>query len=353
MEQIEEYLKGNVIAGPRLSIYDDDSKGRLLTQVLESMQGYNVLSDETKGSIPGINRLIPKEDSGDTIEEDPSEDESNGKSAYQLYEDVMKEIEGRPEFSYSAENDPIYQQYRSAAEKSGSLAMKDTVAQIAALNGGYANSYAQTAGQQTYQSALDSVDNMIPELYEISRKRYESEGDELWKRANSYLDAYSTWEKNETERIKAEIEANKPKSLTPEETKKAQEYLGGLETDAENLYKDGNTNGYKDMYTYIKSLGLDEEGNKEMFKRYGLTSEILREIGIEDPFHSPEYLNIVDDLNMYVRNQPQPYELYNYISKAFSINLITENERDELISIYCPSASVPYQSGGSKGHYTY
>ena len=48
-----------------------------------------------------------------------------------------------------------------------------------AMTGGYANSYAQTAGQQAYESYLGKLNDAIPELYSQALERYRQEGSDL------------------------------------------------------------------------------------------------------------------------------------------------------------------------------
>lgn len=62
------------------------------------------------------------------------------------------------------------------------MAMMDTLGQAAALTGGYGSSYAQSAGQQAYQSYLQGLNDKIPELYQLALERYDREADGLYKR---------------------------------------------------------------------------------------------------------------------------------------------------------------------------
>ena len=93
-----------------------------------------------------------------------------------LYDKVL----GRKDFSYDMNKDLLYQQYRDQYTKNGRKAMQDTLGQAAALTGGYNNSYAQQAAQQTYDSYLGEVNAMVPELYQKAFDRYQAEGDELY-----------------------------------------------------------------------------------------------------------------------------------------------------------------------------
>ena len=61
----------------------------------------------------------------------------------------------------------------------GQQGMMDTMGQAAALTGGYGNSYAQTAGQQTYQGYLQQLNDRIPDLYQLALSKYQLEGNAL------------------------------------------------------------------------------------------------------------------------------------------------------------------------------
>lgn len=86
----------------------------------------------------------------------------------------------REKFSYDIGSDPMYQQYKEQYAALGKLAMEDTMGQASALTGGYANSYAQTVGQQAYQKYMDQLNAMVPELYSMARSNYEAEGQDLY-----------------------------------------------------------------------------------------------------------------------------------------------------------------------------
>ena len=59
------------------------------------------------------------------------------------------------------------------------MAMQDTMAQAAALSGGYGNSYAQTVGQQAYQGYLQGLNDVIPELRNQAYEMYQDEGNNM------------------------------------------------------------------------------------------------------------------------------------------------------------------------------
>lgn len=76
---------------------------------------------------------------------------------------------------YNPYEDPVYQNYRDQYMQAGKTAMQDTMANAAALSGGYGNSYANTAGNQAYQQYLSQLNNVIPELAQLAYERYQDE----------------------------------------------------------------------------------------------------------------------------------------------------------------------------------
>ena len=97
--------------------------------------------------------------------------------------DTLQKILNREKFSYDLNGDMLYQQYKDQYTTGGKLAMMDTMGQAAAMTGGYGNSYAQTAGQQAYQSYLQQLNDKVPELYQLALNQYNAEGDEMYNQA--------------------------------------------------------------------------------------------------------------------------------------------------------------------------
>lgn len=94
-------------------------------------------------------------------------------------EQLWNQYTGREAFSYNPDADALYNQYKDRYIREGKLAMEDTLGRAAALTGGYGNSYAQTAGQQTYQRYLENLGDVTPELYQLALDRYASQGEAL------------------------------------------------------------------------------------------------------------------------------------------------------------------------------
>ena len=112
-------------------------------------------------------------------------------------------ITGRPAFSYDPASDPVYNSYAQSYQRRGRLAMRDTMGQAAALTGGYGSSYAQSVGQQQYDSYLQSLGEALPELYGMAWQRYNAEGDALktaWELASERSEVRRESEREAAER---------------------------------------------------------------------------------------------------------------------------------------------------------
>ena len=94
------------------------------------------------------------------------------------------EVMNRQKFQYNMSADPVYQQYKEQYQRQGKLAMRDTIGQAAAMNGGYGSSYAQMAGQQAYNGQLQQLNDRMPELYQLALEKYQMEGQAAMDRYN-------------------------------------------------------------------------------------------------------------------------------------------------------------------------
>ena len=92
---------------------------------------------------------------------------------------LYDQLQNREPFRYDIDADALYRQYRDQYTALGRKAMEDTMGRAQAMTGGYANSYAQTAGQQAYENYLGKLADAIPELYSQALARYRQEGSDL------------------------------------------------------------------------------------------------------------------------------------------------------------------------------
>ena len=120
---------------------------------------------------------------------------SNKKSAVpeykSRYSDAVKSnlssvLEGK-KFNYDIGSDKLFSQYKDSYTKAGKTAMEDTVGNASMLTGGYANSYAVTAGQQAYDSYMSKLNDKIPELEQRVYERYRDEEDSAYKKLNTLI----------------------------------------------------------------------------------------------------------------------------------------------------------------------
>ena len=138
----------------------------------------------------------------------------------------------RGEFSYDVNKDKLYQQYRDLYAQMGRGAMEDTMGQAAALTGGYGSTYSQNAGQQAYNSYLQKLNEVVPELYTAAYNRYNQEGQDLmnlYTMARSNADSayerdYNQWynrlqlERSDEDTAYNRKQTEEQKKLTQEET---------------------------------------------------------------------------------------------------------------------------------------
>lgn len=94
-----------------------------------------------------------------------------------LYNQVMN----RGDFTFDLNGNALYQMYKDQYMNQGKQAMMDTMGQAATLTGGYGNSYANTAGNQAYQSYLQKLNDVVPQLYQMELDRYNQAGENLLK----------------------------------------------------------------------------------------------------------------------------------------------------------------------------
>lgn len=133
--------------------------------------------------------------------------------------ETLDKILNREKFNYDLNGDALYQQYKDQYVMQGQKAMMDTMGQAQAMTGGYGNSYAQTAGQQTYQGYLQQLNDKVPELYQLALNKYQMEGDALMnqyglmadqedKDYGRYRDKVSDWQ-SEVDRLQSQYNAER------------------------------------------------------------------------------------------------------------------------------------------------
>ena len=193
----------------------------------------------------------------------------------ELYDQVMN----RGDFSYDFNADPLYQQYKDQYMQGGQRAMQDTMAEAAALTGGYGNSYASTAGNLAYQQYLSGLNDVIPELQQQAYERYANEGDELLNRLTltQGLDETAYGRHNDAmNKLLQQIQT-----------------MQGLDESAYGRYQDAGT----DLYNRLSALqSLDQDA----YGRYSdATNELYNQLSATQGLEQDAYNKYRDQVGDY------------------------------------------------------
>lgn len=99
---------------------------------------------------------------------------------------IMQDLGNRKPFSYDMNKDPLYQQYRDQYIREGRKGMEDTMAQTAAMTGGYGSTYGAVAAQQGYDQYLSRLNDRVPELEQLAYGKYRDEWNDMYNRLGAY-----------------------------------------------------------------------------------------------------------------------------------------------------------------------
>ena len=173
-------------------------------------------------------------------------------------------ITGRPGFSYSPSDDPMYRSYADRHVQNGRLAMRDSMGRSAALTGGYGSSYAQSVGQQQYNEYLRSLGEVLPELYGLAWQRYSAEGEQLQK-------AYDlAWQRRENAYQRGR-DALADERWASEQELERQRWDSQQAAAAEKTAYQRQSDSYKRLYQLISSSGYEPTDGE--LAEAGLTRE--------------------------------------------------------------------------------
>lgn len=117
----------------------------------------------------GVNPVLPTYNYDEWVAENPS---PTYQSAYnERIDQLMTALLNRDKFSYDAESDPLFQQYKDIYTREGTRSMNDTLAAAASGAGGM-SSYAMTAAQQANNYYMAQLGDKIPELQQLAYSMY-------------------------------------------------------------------------------------------------------------------------------------------------------------------------------------
>lgn len=235
-------------------------------------------------------------------------------------QELLDIVEGRDTFSYDAQSDPMYQQYREQYTRNARGAAEDVYANATARSGGFGNSYANVAAQQTYNTQMEGVTDIIPELealaygrhqtqqeqkltaYDQLQALYDADHEELLSRM--YLYAYNGTQEGLWDGASGAEEALRAKfpEMTDDDfaTIKAEMYDGGYWSGAEKsgapsggyTAEDGTVVSQEEVdeaYNFLLGLmkgGVDENGNEiagvDVMKQQSYVAQLAEDSGISE-----------------------------------------------------------------------
>lgn len=87
-------------------------------------------------------------------------------------QELINAILNREPFSYDAENDPLFQQYRKSYTREGQRATEDAIGAAAAASGGIPSSYAATAATQAGNYYAAQMNDKMQETYQLAYDKF-------------------------------------------------------------------------------------------------------------------------------------------------------------------------------------
>ena len=146
-------------------------------------------------------------------------------------QELLSELTNMKDFSYDAEQDALYGQYKKQYLREGRRAGEHTLGEAAALTGGRASSYAVTAASQAEDNYAAKLADKIPELEAAAYQRYQKEFD----RKKAALDAVSALDREYYSRQRDALSDQRYDAETA--YKKERDALSDSRYDAETAYK--------------------------------------------------------------------------------------------------------------------
>ena len=222
---------------------------------------------------------------------------------------VKENIKNYDNFSYDVNSDALYQQLVNQYVQQGKMASADVMGKAAGMTGGYENSYANTVGNQVYQSYIQQLNNEVPALYESALNQHNMKKQALYDEyallMNEYDREYDLYA-DEYNRLLKSLEVAKETyddSLADDEENKSdnqnnadskntawklvsdggKNHFGGIDNNVEVTDPfDGKTKTLKEVYKeriqMYEDAGYDKTDAKEMAKEDVL--EIQRILGV-------------------------------------------------------------------------
>lgn len=274
--------------------------------------------------------------------------------------DAWNNINNRKAFSYDLNGDALYQQYKDKFINQGRLAMADTMGQASAMTGGYGSSYAVTAGNQAYQSHLQNLNDIVPQLYEMAYSRYTQEGQDLKDKYSILNNMYQT-EYGEHRDKKSDYYTELGRLTEAYNTERAYD-RGIYESDrthyttvADNLYnRDFTAHNTKEQNAFnAYQQGVNEEIQRGQLAISQAQLKLQQDAANNSGSEKIQGLTVEESIGVYdaiqeirgTKNKTNN-EIYAMIDEYIDALAISEEEKARLWKLYLPAS---YLYGGLQG----
>lgn len=202
-----------------------------------------------------------------------------------LLKGTVNSINNRKPFEYDLNEDALYKQYAEQYKNLGNQAMQDTMANAATLTGGYGSSYATTAGQQAFNSYMEQLNDIVPNLYAQARSNYDSDTSRLYDQANLYAglesNDYSKWSDNRSyyqNKYNNEWSQNAVSHSTQTNTTTQTDRSSSNSSSTQNTYVNPKYTSGNSLvlptYEELKDAANKYKNAKSLMTKYGLTGKV-------------------------------------------------------------------------------
>lgn len=273
----------------------------------------------------------------------------------------------RGDFKYNPATDTGYQAARKQYVRGGQQAMKDTLGTATELTGGYDNSYAQAAAQQTYNNYMAELANLMPQYEQQAYGRWQEQGNQML----NYYDIYKNAEAQDYARHQDKLnryyaDADRLKAdYDTEYSNEYNNYWAGV--NQANIDREYNRNAYEsdrayeravyeyDNPTYTGAVDVGNEGltAEDMNRNYERLEKLITKGGYKPRDDELEaagmtraqalgylseytgvpysgYDTVLDEAQFFIDSGASESEIKKYIAEQYDNGVITEDERNQL-----------------------
>lgn len=265
---------------------------------------------------------------------------------YQPVQDAYNDWKNRKAFSYDLNGDALYQQYKDKYINQGRLAMADTIGQASAMTGGYGSSYAVTAGNQAYQSHLQNLNDIVPQLYQMAYERYNQEGEDLKTNYSMLSNMYSTRYGEHRDKV-SDYNTTLDRLATEYNDERNFQY-GTWDADR-NYYQ----TAYQNAYTRDYGQHTDEQNRLYTEYRDSVADELAAKTatsgggGGSDPLSAKEWAE-VSDTAASIYTERGKNGLISYLQGLYNRGYISQEEAQSLLDELSPvTGGTKVNKGGN------